>query len=110
LGDITEVKSRIPLEIQGSRIQGSRIEDSKNKLNKTILDPRNPRSVVGTESIANYLVDKFNAPTHYKFFLKVAWRLDERRIHEMVEAAFDKGTNPRAYFIKAVKNERGYSE
>lgn len=84
----------------------------RNKDNKTILDPRIPRkkSQSQTESIANYLVQKFNAPQFRPLFLKAAWRLSEQRINAIVEEAFKKASNPRAYFIASVKREKGYNQ
>lgn len=81
----------------------------RTKDNKTILDPRIPRKTQQqTENIANYLVQKFNSPQFRPIFLKSAWRLSEKRINAIVEEAFKKASNPRAYFIASVKRERAY--
>jgi hypothetical protein len=84
----------------------------RNQEEKTILDPRIPRKKTQsqTENIANYLVEKFNSPQFRPIFLKAAWRLSERRITAIVEEAFKKADNPRAYFIASVKRERAYNE
>lgn len=81
----------------------------RNKDVQIILDPRNPRRTQQeTDNIANYLVDKFKSPQFRPIFLKAAWRLSEKRINQIVEEAFIKGRNPRAYFITSVKNEKAY--
>lgn len=82
------------------------------KDNKTVLVPRIPRkkSQKETENIADYLVSKFNAPQFRPLFLKAAWRLSEARINAIVEEAFKKARNPRAYFIASVKQEKSYSQ
>lgn len=82
----------------------------RTKDNKTILDPRIPRKTQQqTDNIANYLVQKFNSPQFRPIFLKAAWRLSEARINDIVEEAFKKANNPRAYFIASVKREKAYS-
>lgn len=40
-----------------------------------------------TEQIARRLVEKFNAPSSYNFFLKCAWRLSEGFIWSTYESA-----------------------
>jgi hypothetical protein len=80
----------------------------RREVTKPILGPRNPRTQADTDRIASYLVDKFNSPEHRPFFLKVAWRFSEAAIMRLVELAFERGTYPRAYFIKSVKNHKEY--
>lgn len=80
----------------------------RTKESTNILDPRIPRKTQSqTESIASYLVDKYNSPQHRPFFLKAAWRLSEARINQIVEASQRAGS-PRAYFIACVKREKTY--
>lgn len=82
----------------------------RNQEDKIILDPRTPRKTQAqTDNIANYLVDKFSSPQFKPIFLKAAWRLSEQRINVIVEEAFKKASNPRAYFIASVKREKAYS-
>jgi hypothetical protein len=80
----------------------------RNPESNSILGPRNPRTQADTDRIANYLVDKFASPEHRPFFLKVAWRFSEAAIAKLVELALERGTNPRAYFIRSVKNNKDY--
>lgn len=85
----------------------SNILGPRNKDIKTILGPR--RTQKQTEGIANYLIEKFQSPQFRPVFLKAAWRLSEDRINTIVEEAFKKGVNPRAYFIASVKREKAYN-
>jgi len=89
-----------------SDILGPRIKDRE-----TILVPKNPRKKTQseTENIAGYLVDRFSSPEYRPIFLKAAWRLSEQRIHAIVEEAFKKADNPRAYFIASVKGDKAYN-
>lgn len=61
-----------------------------------------------TERIANYLVEKFKSPEYKPVFLKAAWRLEKGTIDRLVGNAFERGSNPRAYFIASVKKEKTY--
>lgn len=81
-----------------------RIQDNKPILDSRILEKK---TVQQTDSVANYLVEKYNSPAYRPIFLKAAWRLTEQRIMEIVEASMAAPV-PRAYFIKSVKNERDY--
>lgn len=85
----------------------------RNKDFNPLLDPKIPRirkTQAQTETLANYLVDKFNSPEFKSFFLKAAWRLTEQRIMEIVEQAFKPTVfNQRAYFISSVKKEPEYN-
>lgn len=76
-----------------------------------ILIPKTPRRIptqLSTNSLADYLVDKFKSPEFRPLFLKVAWRLDRGSIDRYVASAFELGRNPRAYFIKLVKQDDAY--
>lgn len=72
--------------------------------------PRTPRTQLSTDKLADYLVDKFESPEYRPFFLRVAWHLDRGTIDRLMAAAFELGTNKRAYFIGCVKKEEKYYE
>lgn len=85
--------------------------------NKGFDHPRkNPRitkvdkTQENTESLANYLVDKFSSPEFKPFFLKVAWRVDKNTVDRLVGTSFELGKNPRAYFITLIKKEKSFQE
>ena len=78
---------------------------------KPILVPRNPRNQAQTDAIAEKLIAMFRSPGHRDFFLRAAWRLSEARLMTIAEYALKSGyDSPRAYFIKAVKNDKDYDE
>lgn len=81
--------------------------DPGKKFKQNILDLRSLKTPETTESLSNYLVEKFGTSDYELLFLKVAWRLPDKRIHELVEASM-KAKNPLAYFIRCVKREPGY--
>lgn len=78
----------------------------KTELNN--LGPRNPRSQIETDQIAEWLVQKFNSPEYRPIFLKAAWRVDRGTIERHVATSFELGKNPRAYFIALIKREKAY--
>lgn len=85
----------------------------RNEDFQSVLDPRNPRSnktQKQTEGIANYLVEKFSASGYRNVFLKIAWHLDEGTISKLVETAFERASNPRAYFITIAKQHKDWHD
>lgn len=85
------------------------IQGPRKNQSKTILGPRNPRSQIETDAIADKLVSMFNSPKHRPLFLKAAWRISESRLMQIAEKALTSGyTSPRAYFITAVKRDKEY--
>lgn len=91
---------------QAGELLGPRIPRKSNKV--TNLGPRIPRSQFNTDRIADHLVDKFKSPGYRNFFLHIAWRFEEDTINKHVATAFEKGNNPRAYFIRLMKNQKEY--
>ena len=55
------------------------------------------RSVTDVRNIAGRLTDKFQNPSRFKFYCKVAWHLSEREIANNLEAAIN-GRDPKKLF------------
>ena len=83
---------------------GKRTKETK----QNILGPGVPRSQRETDSMADWLVEKFGSPEFRPFFLKAAWRLSRGTLQRHAATALELGDNPRAYFITLVKQEQGY--
>lgn len=93
-------------EILAVRTPSPRTKDPRTQEDSNILVPRTPRRTqASTEGVAEYLVDKFDAPDHRPAFLRYAWRLDEGFINRTAEMALTSARNPRAYFIASCKRE-----
>lgn len=78
---------------------------------RSFLNPDNPnsKSISYVNNIVDYLIVKLKSPGYEGIFRKAAWRLDRRTIDTFVEIALTK-TNPRAYFITCVKNDKRYTK
>ncbi|MBA3679365.1 hypothetical protein H0W80_04245 [Candidatus Saccharibacteria bacterium] len=57
------------------------------------------------EDIARRLVERFNAPGSREFYLKVAYRLPEARIENLVTTALEKGDDPGKLFNFLARKE-----
>lgn len=76
----------------------------------TILGHRIPRSQQDTDSVADWLVEKFNAPEYRNFFLKAAWRIDRPTLERLAATAIELSTkSPIGYFVTIVRREEAYN-
>lgn len=81
------------------------------KKEANILGHRIPRSQQETDAVADWLVEKFNAPTYRNFFLKTAWRLDRGTIERLAATSTELATkSPVGYFVTLVRREKAYNE
>lgn len=72
---------------------------SKRNINESMINDNNLRELHATR-IAKALVEKFDAPNSYKFFLKCGYRMSENDIWTTYELAHkDHITSPIRYFV-----------
>lgn len=76
-------------------------------MDKPVDNLRSPSDKLSdaVEAKAGWLVEKFQSPTSYKFYCKVAYALPFGLIDRLVALAFDKGKVPGAYFNKLAQKE-----
>lgn len=108
-------KGKINMERIGETIAKSKVFQSTNDNNESLLLPLKRETMNNvnieksekakiTERIAWRLVEHYNAPGSYRYFLKVAWHLSEAQIWDTVELSHKDSIHcPISYFVATTR-------
>ena len=74
--------------------------DNDSMINESLINDAGK-----VEKMASWLVQQFNSPESYEFYLKVGWHMAPSRILKTVEHALKKGNNPGGLFNYIARRE-----